>query len=112
LTLNNYSGRPPHTIHLRIQEPEEIQKMISQLIMIDQFIQANECPPAQLFHSPHLEISNTVPENSFSKILNEFSGKSFHESFMAEKISLYRRSIPGSSFHLAYSFSLPPQTKY
>src|SRR5688572_7000722 len=101
VTLNNFSGQPPHNIHLRIQEPAEIKKMINQLNMIDHFIQANDCPPAVLCLSPHLEISNSIPENSFNKILNMFSGKSFHESFIAEKVKLYRRSSSESSFQLA-----------
>ena len=110
--LNNFSGKPPHNIHIRIQNPEEIKKMINQLKMIDHFIQTNNCPPAILFHSPQMEISNNIPENSFSKILNEYSNKSFHESFIAEKIKLYRRLSGESSFQLVYSFSLPPGSKY
>lgn len=112
VTLNNFSGRPPHNIHLRIQDPVEIKKMINQLMMIDHFIQANDCPPAVLCHTPQMEISNNIPENSFNKILNEFSGKCFHESFIAEKVKLFRRSKFESSFQLAYSFSLPPGSKY
>jgi hypothetical protein len=112
VTLNNFSGRPPHNIHLRIQDPEEIKKMINQLKMIDHFIQTNDCPPAVLCYTPQMEISNNIPENSFYKILNEFSGKSFHESFVADKIKLYKRSQFESSFQLTYSFSLPPGSKY
>ena len=112
VTLNNFSGRPPHTIHLRIQDPGEIKKMINQFIMIDHFLQANDCPPAVLYFTPQLEISNNIPENIFNKILNEFSGKRFHESFIAEKVKLLRRSSFESSFQLAYSFSLPPDSRY
>jgi hypothetical protein len=112
ITLNNFGGRPPHNIHLRIQDPEEIKKMINQLKMIDHFIQTNDCPPAELCHTPQMEISNTVPENSFSNILKEFAAKSFHESFIAEKIRLYRRSSFDSTYQLAYSFTLPPGSKY
>jgi hypothetical protein len=86
--------------------------MINQFIMIDHFLQANDCPPAVLYFTPQLEISNNIPENSFNKILNEFSGKSFHESFIAEKVKLLRRSSFESSFQLAYSFSLPPDSRY
>ena len=112
VTLNNFSGRPPHNIHIRIQNPEEIKKMINQLKMIDHFIQSNDCPPAVLCHTPQMEIINNIPENSFSKILNEFSDKSFHESFVAEKIKLFRRSSFESSLQLVYSFSLPPGSRY
>ena len=86
--------------------------MINQLKMIDHFIQANDCPPAILYFTPQMEISNTIPETKFNKILNEFSGKSFHESFAAEKVKLYKRSSIESSFQLIYSFSLPPFPRY
>ena len=104
--INNFSGKPPHTIHLRIQNPEEIKKMTHQLIMIDHFIQDNECPPAQLNHSPHIVISDSIPENCFNKILNAFSGKSFNGSFMSEKIQLYRRPSVEMNFQLVTSLSL------
>ncbi len=31
LTLNNYSGFPPHTIYLRVQDPEPFRELMRQL---------------------------------------------------------------------------------
>jgi hypothetical protein len=112
ITLNNFGGQPPHNIHLRIQDKEEIKKMINQLKMIDHFIQSNGCPPAILQASPQMDIIKNLPENLYNKILNEFSGRVFHETFLAEKIKLYKRNGVESPFQLAYAFSLPADAKY
>jgi hypothetical protein len=112
VTLNNYGGLPPHNIHVRIQDKEEIIKMISQLKMLDHFIQSNGCPPAILQNSPQLDIIKNLPENIYPTILNQFSGRCFHDSFIAEKIKLYKRHSVESPYQLVYAFSLPADSKF
>ena len=36
LTLNNYSGFPPHTIYLRVQDPHPFRQLMQQLRSIDE----------------------------------------------------------------------------
>lgn len=112
LTLNNYGGRPPHQVHIRIQDQSEIKKMINQLKMIDHFIQANDCPPAILPASPQMEFINNLPEHLYYKVLNKFASRSFHETFTAEKICLYKRAGITSPFMLVNSFALPTSSRY
>jgi hypothetical protein len=110
--LNNFGGRPPHNIHIRIQDQKEIKKMINQFRMIDHFIQSNDCPPAVLIQSPQLDIINNLAENNFSKVLRKFSARCFHESFTAEKIKLFRKNRLDPDFRLAYAFTLPSGSRY
>ena len=46
VSLNNYGGFPPHTIYLRVQNPQPFQQLAKQLQTVDDFIRASACPPA------------------------------------------------------------------
>jgi hypothetical protein len=112
IQLNNFGGRPPHSIFLKVQDPSPLNKIISQLKMVDQFIQASGFPPSQLFYSPQLLLTEKIPEHSFYEMLEEYAAKSFHESFTAENMKLFKTSdIPGRS-KLVSSFSLPSSARY
>src|SRR6266498_4474852 len=62
VTLNNYSGFPPHTIYLRVQDAEPFKKLANALKILDGFIQSNDCPPLKLITKPHLTIARQLPE--------------------------------------------------
>src|SRR5450432_1314356 len=67
VTLNNYSGFPPHTIYLRVQDPLPFQQLAKQLKTVDDFIRASACPPAKLISKPHLSIARILPEHVYNK---------------------------------------------
>lgn len=91
VTLNNYSGFPPHTIYLRVQDPLPFQQLAKQLKTIDDFIRASACPPAKLITRPHLSIARKLPEQVYNKAMSDYSQKTFHESFMLDELLLLRR---------------------
>jgi hypothetical protein len=61
LQLNNYSGFPPHTIYIRIQDPMPVNNLGQKLKVIDNFIQSSDCPPLQVKSKPHVPISQRLP---------------------------------------------------
>jgi 2'-5' RNA ligase len=107
VTLNNYSGFPPHTIYLRIQNVEPFKKLANALKILDSFIQSNDCPPLELVSKPHLTIARQLPEFVYETAIKDYAQKIFHESFKVEKLILLKRDAY-MKCHLINTFILPP----
>ena len=69
LTLNNYSGFPPHTIYLRVQDPQPFRQLMQQLRAIDDFIRSSGCPPVNLVSRPYLSIAGGLTEQVYNKAM-------------------------------------------
>jgi len=95
LTLNNYSGFPPHTIYLRVQDPQPFRLLMEQLRAIDDFIRSSGCPPVNLVSRPYLSIAGGLTERVYNKAMPDYSRKTFHESFQVGELVLLKR---GHSF--------------
>jgi hypothetical protein len=91
VTLNNYSGIPPHTIYLRVLDPRPFTELAQQLRSIDDWIQSSSCPPLQLHNRPFLSLTRPLPEPIYTKAMFSYSQRTFHESFMATELRLMRR---------------------
>jgi hypothetical protein len=92
VTLNNYSGFPPHTIYLRIQDHEPFNQLATQLQVIDSYIRSNGCPTVKFINRPHLSIARRLPEDVYERAMIDYSQKTFSESFTALELVLLRRS--------------------
>src|SRR5438552_14596128 len=62
VTLNNYSGFPPHTIYLRILDPLPFVQLGKELRAVDELVRSSWCPPANLVAKPYLGIATRLPE--------------------------------------------------
>jgi hypothetical protein len=104
LTLNNYSGFPPHitrppesvqritgTIYLRVQDLQPFQELVRQLRSIDDFIRSCGCPPVNLINRPYLSIAGGLTEQVYNKAMPEYSRRDFHESFHVDQLVLLKR---------------------
>jgi len=109
VTLNNYSGFPPHTIYLRVLDHEPFKILARELKTIDEYIRSNGCPKAYLVNRPHLSIARRLPESVYEKAMLEYSQKLFCESFLAGELVLMRRSGPFATWKLVNVFGLLPQ---
>jgi 2'-5' RNA ligase len=105
--LNNYSGFPPDTIYLRVQNDEPFKKLANALKILDGFIQSNGCPPLELISKPHLPIAKRLPECIYKTAINEYAEKTFHGSFKVEKLVLLKKDTQ-MKCHLINTFILPP----
>jgi 2'-5' RNA ligase len=108
VTLNNYSGFPPHTIYLRVQDPQPFQQLARELKTVDDFIRASACPPAMLITRPHLSIARKLPAQVYNKAMADYAQKSFHESFMLEELLLLRRAHQFDTCKTIQVFRLKP----
>lgn len=92
VTLNNYSGFPPHTIYLRVQDHLPFKQLATQLKVIDSYVRSNGCPAVTLINRPHLSIARRLPQDVYEKALIDYSQKTFCESFTVHELVLLRRA--------------------
>ena len=108
VTLNNYSGFPPHTIYLRVQNAKPFQQLAKQLSVVNNYVSSCSCPPMILISNPHVSIAGMLPEEIYFKALIQYAHKSFHESFVVNKLMLLRRKHPADTCKSINVFGLPP----
>ena len=106
-TLNNFNGFPPHTIYIRVQDPQPFKKLANALKIIDGFIQSNDCPPLQVVTKPHITIAKGLPEHLYNKAIKEYAQRSFHASFKVDRLNLLKRDA-SMKCQLLNTFILPP----
>jgi len=109
VTLNNYSGFPPHTIYLRVQDHEPFKILAHELKTIDEYIRTNGCPKAYLVNRPHLTIARRLPESVYEKAILDYSQKLFCESFVAGELELLRRADPFEKYKVINVFGMLPR---
>jgi 2'-5' RNA ligase len=112
ITLNNYSGFPPHTIYLRVQDPQPFRQLMQQLRAIDDFIRSSGCPPVNLISRPYLSIAGGLTEQVYNKAMADYSRKTFHESFQVEELVLLKREHSFDACRTVNVFRLPPGTQH
>ena len=106
VTLNNFSGIPPDTIYLRIQETENFKQLSRAIKMIDGFVQENGCPTVQLMTKPLITIASGLPESIYKNAIGEYAERSFTATFKIEKILLLKKETQADPSQLLYSFNL------
>jgi len=105
LTLNNYSGFPPHTtrpgepalripgtIYLRVQDPQPFRHLMQQLLSVDEFIRSSGCPPANLISRPFLSIAGGLTEQVYDRAMPDYSRRTFHDTFHVRELVLLKRT--------------------
>jgi 2'-5' RNA ligase superfamily len=107
VTLNNYSGFPPHTIYLRIQDPEPFQLLARQLKVIDDFIST----PASCINKLHLGFAGKMPEQVYEKAMFDYSQKIFHEFFSANEMILLKKDHQSNTCKTLNVFRFLPVNK-
>lgn len=108
VALNNYSGFPPHTIYLRVQNPQPFRQFATELKVVSNYVSSCSCPPVKLIKNPHLSIARRLPETVYSKAIMNYSQKTFHETFMVNEFILLRRSNQYDTCKTVHVFRLQP----
>ncbi len=91
IALNNYSGIPPHTIYLRVQDPQPLRELMQQLQAIDEFIRSSGWPPVNVTGRPYLSIAGGLTEKTYNKAMPDYSRKTFHGVFRVDELVLLKR---------------------
>lgn len=109
--LNNFNGFPPHTIYLRVQNPQPFKQLAKALKVIDPFIRSNDCPPAHFIMSPHVTIARGLSEEVYTSAIADYARRSFHADFTVQKLVLLRRRDQFDKCRQVNVFGLPPEPK-
>jgi len=110
IVLNNYSGIPPHSIHVRVQDMIPFQQLARQLKPVDDFIRASSCPPLKT-GKPRVNIAARLPEHVYIKAMTDYSSKTFHARFIAEELLLLKRANPVETCKAVNVFRFLPVEK-
>lgn len=108
VTLNNYSGFPPDTIYIRVQNEKPFQQLVKELKILNTYVSSCSCPPVKLISRPYVSIARRVSEEVYFKALSRYSLKSFHETFMVNELLLLRRENQFDCGKAVSIFGLPP----
>lgn len=92
VSLNNYSGFPQHSIYLRIQDPQPLHQVATQLKMLDSHVQIMRGNAFERI--PHVALANELPEAVYQQAMPAYSRKTFHARFMATELVLLGRDHP------------------
>jgi len=111
IMLNNYSGFPPHTIYLRVQDPLPFRLLMGQLQAIDDYIRSSGCPPANLISRPYLSIAGGLTEQVYNKAMPDYSRRTFNGSFRVDELILLKRDHAFDLCKTVNIFRLLPEIK-
>jgi hypothetical protein len=107
VTLNNYSGFPEHTIHLRVQELTHFNAFARQLEPVNAFITACDSQ-LRVVNYPYLPVATELPEHIYAQAIVNYSQQTFHETFMANELILLKRDNPFEEFKTVTVFNFLP----
>jgi len=91
VTLNNFSGFPPHTVYARVQDHQPFKQLAAALTPVEQYVKVNGCPPAKFITHPHISIARRLKADVYDKAMFEFSQRTFFASFNVEEMILLKR---------------------
>ena len=106
--LNNYSGYPPHTVYLRVQNPQPFRELAQDLKVINNYVTSCACPPASLVAHPSIAIARQLTETVYLNALMDYSQRTFHETFMVNELVLLRRNHEYDTCKTVHVFRLQP----
>jgi hypothetical protein len=109
VALNNFSGFPPHTVFIRVQNPLPLQRLANGLQALDDMLQINDCPPLQLPAKPHMSIGCQLDEEIYNIAIKEYAAREFHEQFTVDKLVLLKRDSRYKKWEHVNYFYLPPE---
>ena len=106
--LNNYGGFPPHTLFIRVQQPEPFKQLAYSLQAIDNYVRSNGYPAAKLITRPHLTIARRLPETVYNKAMLDYSQRIFNTSFYVNELVLLKRKNQFDTCKQVNVFKLMP----
>lgn len=109
VSLNNYSGIPPHTIYLRVQDALPFTNLALQLKAVNEYIRGCSCPPMQFVTRPYLGLAHELTGEVYEQAMPLYSRQTFHADFEAGELVLLRRRNQFEEPRQINVFKLLPQ---
>jgi 2'-5' RNA ligase len=109
VALNNFSGFPPPSISIRIQNTKPFFQLGHGLQKLNSLLQSNGCPPVQTVHQPHILLARQPDKESYEKAIAEYAPRSFHEVFTVNRLVLLKKDSAYKKWQTVTNFYLPAQ---
>lgn len=109
VALNNFSGFPPHTVFIRVQNPTPFKQLAKSLKKLDEFFTSSDCPPSQLVSNPHMTIARKLKEEVYNKAIIEYAQRDFSDAFVVNKLTLIKRDSEYKSWQHVTHLHLPAE---
>lgn len=107
LQINNYSGQPPGTLFLRIQNQRMLKSLAAKLKVIDNYLESCGSPPITLLTSAQLVVATQLPNHLFTTIMMQYAHHTFYDELEVNELVLIR-DTPGEQAKKINLFKLPP----
>jgi hypothetical protein len=78
MVFNNFSGIPPHTLLLRVQDPAPMRKLVDALRKLDMYLTGNDQAPLQSAQRFYLPVLENIPTKSYNNIVYRFGRCEWH----------------------------------
>lgn len=72
IVFNNFSGIPPHTLLLRVQDPAPLRKLVDALRKLDMYLTGNDLTPLQSAQRFYLPVLENIPTKTYDNIVYRF----------------------------------------
>jgi 2'-5' RNA ligase len=106
IMLNNFSGFPQHSIYLRVQNPQPLQKLAHELKSLDNHVYIRSSLATERW--PHCTLAGDLSDAVYARAMPVYSRKTFHAGFMANEVVLLARDHPFAAFKTITVFRFLP----
>jgi 2'-5' RNA ligase superfamily len=110
--LNNFSGFPPGSLYLRVQDPQPFQQLAAQLKVIDNYISSYGMPAVKIMLQPHVSIAHKIPGSIYTRAMMDYAQRDFNGSFLVNELLLMRRKHKKESWKKINVFGLLPNNAH
>lgn len=104
IEFNNFSGLPPHTIYLRIQDASPLKQMVADLRKLDLYLTGNGHEPLHAVHRFMLPVVENIKESHYNNLMYRFGSIGFHGK--AQVKSLVLQQFKGNGWKDLQQFSM------
>jgi 2'-5' RNA ligase len=115
VNLNNFSGAPPHTVFIRVQDPQPLRELASRLGVIAPYIKEKEAGGNETGNRAHVAVARELPPLVYEHAIREYAQKDFSAAFEVTELVLLRRQGQRESCQQVSVFRLrsrePEQSK-
>jgi hypothetical protein len=109
VVLNNFSGFPPNTLYIRVQNPQPFHSLVSHLKAIETYITDNSGYPVKFAVHPHLPIARKLSGEIYNRALFDYAARDFHETFDVHELLLIKRKNKTDAGQVTNVFRLLPE---
>ena len=104
IEFNNFSGIPPRTLLLRIQDPAPLRNLVNALRKLDMYLTGNDQAPLQSAQRFYLPILENIPAKTYDNIMYRFGRCEWHGTSAFHQLVLQKNN--GRAWKDVQHFSL------